>query len=91
LAKNTHPVTLVRNQLGFREQEKRMKSGGMRGSHDVLGRGAQKKKPASIIRCSRAPIDWSRDQILTMRDIPEIRIVSISCDYQGFGGSGESK
>ena len=34
--------------------------------------------------------DWSRYRILTMEEVPEIRIVQISRDDCGFGGGSEA-
>jgi CO/xanthine dehydrogenase Mo-binding subunit len=34
--------------------------------------------------------DWSRYQILTMQEMPEIKVVQISRDDHGFGTGGEA-
>ena len=34
--------------------------------------------------------DWSRYKILTMAEMPEIKVIQISRDDKGFGGGGEA-
>ncbi|HEX4232100.1 MAG TPA: molybdopterin cofactor-binding domain-containing protein [Bryobacteraceae bacterium] len=56
----------------------------------VMGLGEALKEEVTFDNSKVTSTDWSRYQILTMRETPEIRIVPISRDDQGFGGGGET-
>lgn len=56
----------------------------------VMGLGEALKEEVTFDNSKVTSTDWSRYQILTMHETPEIRIVPISRDDQGFGGGGET-
>lgn len=56
----------------------------------VMGLGEALKEEVTFDKSKVTSTDWSRYQILTMRETPEIQIVPISRDDQGFGGGGET-
>jgi CO/xanthine dehydrogenase Mo-binding subunit len=56
----------------------------------VMGLGEALKEEVTFDKSKVTSTDWSRYRILTMQETPEIRIVAISRDDQGFGTGGEA-
>jgi CO/xanthine dehydrogenase Mo-binding subunit len=56
----------------------------------VMGIGEALKEEVTFDNAKVTSADWSRYRIVTMQETPEIRIVAISRDDQGFGTGGEA-
>lgn len=56
----------------------------------VMGLGEALKEEMTFDGGKVTSTDWRRYQIMTMAETPEINIVTISRDDQGFGGGGEA-
>lgn len=56
----------------------------------VMGLGEALKEEVTFDNAKVTSTDWSRYRILTMEETPEIQIVAISRDDQGFGTGGEA-
>jgi CO/xanthine dehydrogenase Mo-binding subunit len=56
----------------------------------VMGLGEALKEEVTFDRQRVTSTDWSSYKILTMAEMPEIRIVQISRDDKGFGAGGEA-
>jgi nicotinate dehydrogenase subunit B len=56
----------------------------------VMGLGEALKEELTFDAGKITSTDWRRYKILTMQEMPEIRIVQISRDDHGFGGGGEA-
>lgn len=56
----------------------------------VMGIGEALKEEVTFDKAKVTSTDWSRYRILTMQETPEIQIVAISRDDQGFGTGGEA-
>jgi nicotinate dehydrogenase subunit B len=56
----------------------------------VMGIGEALKEEVTFDNAKITSTDWSRYRILTMQETPEIKIVAISRDDQGFGTGGEA-
>lgn len=56
----------------------------------VMGLGEALKEELTFDSGKVTSTDWRRYKILTMQETPEITIVQISRDDQGFGGGGEA-
>jgi CO/xanthine dehydrogenase Mo-binding subunit len=56
----------------------------------VMGLGEALKEEMTFDKEKVTATNWSRYRIPTMADLPELRIVTISRDDQGFGGGGEA-
>jgi nicotinate dehydrogenase subunit B len=56
----------------------------------VMGLGEALKEEVTFDKEKVTSTDWSRYKILTMQEMPEIRVVQISRDDKGFGGGGEA-
>jgi nicotinate dehydrogenase subunit B len=56
----------------------------------VMGLGEALKEEVTFDKEKVTSIDWSRYKILTMEEMPEIKVVQISRDDKGFGGGGEA-
>lgn len=55
-----------------------------------MGLGEALKEEVTFDRQRVTSTDWSSYKILTMAEMPEIRIVQISRDDKGFGAGGEA-
>jgi CO/xanthine dehydrogenase Mo-binding subunit len=67
-----------------RQLDRCMKSGVVMGLSEAL------KEEVTFDRARVTSTDWSRYKILTMEEMPEIRVVQISRDDCGFGGGSEA-
>jgi CO/xanthine dehydrogenase Mo-binding subunit len=56
----------------------------------VMGLSEALKEELTFDREKVTSANWSRYRILTMAETPEIQVVTISRDDQGFGGGGEA-
>lgn len=56
----------------------------------VMGLSEALKEELTFDREKVTSTNWSRYRILTMAETPEIQVVTISRDDQGFGGGGEA-
>ncbi len=56
----------------------------------VMGLSEALKEEVTFDRGSVTSTDWSRYKILTMEEMPEIKVVQISRDDHGFGTGGEA-
>lgn len=56
----------------------------------VMGIGEALKEELTFDRSKVTSTDWSRYRIMTMQETPEVQIVAISRDDQGFGSGGEA-
>ena len=56
----------------------------------VMGLGEALKEEVTFDNAKVTSTDWSRYRILTMQETPEVQIVAISRDDQGFGTGGEA-
>jgi len=56
----------------------------------VMGIGEALKEEVTFDNAKVTSTDWSRYRILTMQETPEIQIVAMSRDDQGFGTGGEA-
>jgi nicotinate dehydrogenase subunit B len=56
----------------------------------VMGLGEALKEEVTFDQSKVTSTDWSRYKILTMAELPEIKIVQISRDDKGFGSGGEA-
>jgi nicotinate dehydrogenase subunit B len=56
----------------------------------VMGLGEALKEEMTFDSAKVTSIDWNRYKILTMQEMPEIKVVQISRDDKGFGGGGEA-
>lgn len=56
----------------------------------VMGLGEALKEEVTFDRSKVTSTNWSRYKILTMEEMPEIRVVQISRDDKGFGGGSEA-
>ena len=56
----------------------------------VMGVGEALKEEVTFDKAKVTSTDWSRYKILTMQETPEIQVVAISRDDQGFGTGGEA-
>ncbi|HLJ44733.1 MAG TPA: molybdopterin cofactor-binding domain-containing protein [Bryobacteraceae bacterium] len=56
----------------------------------VMGTGEVLKEEVTFDRSRVTSTDWSRYRILTMQETPEIQVVAISREDQGFGSGGEA-
>jgi len=56
----------------------------------VMGLGEALKEEVTFDKEKVTSTDWSRYRILTMQEMPEIKVVQISRDDKGFGGGGEA-
>jgi CO/xanthine dehydrogenase Mo-binding subunit len=56
----------------------------------VMGIGEALKEEVTFDNAKVTSTDWSRYRIVTMQETPEIKIVAISRDDQGFGTGGEA-
>lgn len=56
----------------------------------VMGLGETLKEEVTFDRSRVTSTDWSRYRMLTMQEMPEIEVVQISRDDQGFGAGGEA-
>ena len=61
-----------------------MKSGVVMGLSEAL------KEEVTFDKSKVTSTNWSRYRILTMAEMPEIQVVTISRDDQGFGGGSEA-
>jgi nicotinate dehydrogenase subunit B len=61
-----------------------MKSGVVMGLSEAL------KEEVTFDKSKATSTNWSRYKILTMEETPEIKVVQISRDDQGFGGGSEA-
>jgi nicotinate dehydrogenase subunit B len=67
-----------------RQLDRCLKSGVVMGLSEAL------KEEVTFDRSKVTSTNWSRYQILTMEETPEIKVVQISRDDQGFGGGSEA-
>jgi CO/xanthine dehydrogenase Mo-binding subunit len=67
-----------------RQLERCMKSGVVMGLSEAL------KEEVTFDKSKVTSTNWSRYRILTMAEMPEIQVVTISRDDQGFGGGSEA-
>ena len=67
-----------------RQLERCMKSGVVMGLSEAL------KEEVTFDRSKVTSTNWSRYKILTMEEMPEIQLVTISRDDKGFGGGSEA-
>ena len=56
----------------------------------VMGLGEALKEEVTFDTEKVTSIDWRRYKILTMQEVPEIKVVQISRDDKGFGSGGEA-
>jgi nicotinate dehydrogenase subunit B len=56
----------------------------------VMGLGEALKEEVTFDTGKVTSTDWSRYKILTMQEMPEIKVVQISRDDKGFGAGGEA-
>ncbi len=56
----------------------------------VMGLGEALKEEVTFDKEKVTSTDWSRYKILTMQEMPEIKVVQLSRDDKGFGGGGEA-
>lgn len=56
----------------------------------VMGLGEALKEEVTFDNEKVTSTDWSRYEILTMQEMPEIQVVQISRDDKGFGAGGEA-
>jgi CO/xanthine dehydrogenase Mo-binding subunit len=56
----------------------------------VMGLGEALKEEVTFDTARVTSTDWSSYKILTMQEMPEIKVVQISRDDKGFGGGGEA-
>jgi CO/xanthine dehydrogenase Mo-binding subunit len=56
----------------------------------IMGLGEALKEEVTFDTGKVTSSDWSRYKILTMQEMPEIKVVQISRDDKGFGGGGEA-
>ena len=56
----------------------------------VMGLGETLKEELTFDTEKVTATDWTRYKIMTMAEVPEIRVVTISRDDAGFGGGGEA-
>jgi nicotinate dehydrogenase subunit B len=56
----------------------------------VMGLGEALKEEMTFDSGKVTSTDWNRYKILTMQEMPEIKVVQISRDDKGFGGGGEA-
>jgi CO/xanthine dehydrogenase Mo-binding subunit len=56
----------------------------------VMGLGEALKEEMTFDSGKVTSTDWSRYKILTMQEMPEIKVLQISRDDKGFGGGGEA-
>jgi CO/xanthine dehydrogenase Mo-binding subunit len=56
----------------------------------VMGLGETLKEEVTFDKSKVTSTDWSRYKILTMQEMPEIKVVQISRDDKGFGAGGEA-
>jgi CO/xanthine dehydrogenase Mo-binding subunit len=56
----------------------------------VMGLSEALKEEVTFDTGKVTSTDWSRYKILTMQEMPEIKVVQISRDDKGFGGGGEA-
>ncbi len=56
----------------------------------VMGIGEALKEEVTFDTGKVTSTDWSRYKILTMEEMPEIKVIQISRDDKGFGGGGEA-
>ncbi len=56
----------------------------------VMGLGEALKEEVTFDTGKITSTDWTRYKILTMQEMPEIKVVQISRDDKGFGGGGEA-
>ncbi len=61
-----------------------MKSGVVMGLSEAL------KEEVTFDKGKVTSTDWNRYKILTMEEMPEIKVVQISRDDKGFGGGSEA-
>ncbi len=55
-----------------------------------MGLGEALKEEVTFDKEKVTSTDWSRYKILTMQEMPEIKVVQLSRDDKGFGGGGEA-
>jgi CO/xanthine dehydrogenase Mo-binding subunit len=67
-----------------RQLDRCMKSGVVMGLSEAL------KEEVTFDRGKVTSTDWSRYKILTMAEMPDIKVVQISRDDHGFGGGSEA-
>jgi CO/xanthine dehydrogenase Mo-binding subunit len=67
-----------------RQLDRCMKSGVVMGLSEAL------KEEVTFDESKVTSTNWSRYQILTMEETPEIKVVQISRDDKGFGGGSEA-
>jgi nicotinate dehydrogenase subunit B len=56
----------------------------------VMGLGEALKEEVTFDKEKVTSTDWRHYQILTMAEMPEIKVVQISRDDKGFGAGGEA-
>jgi CO/xanthine dehydrogenase Mo-binding subunit len=56
----------------------------------VMGLGEALKEEMTFDSGKVTSTDWNRYKILTMQEMPEIKVVQLSRDDKGFGGGGEA-
>ncbi|HEY1949819.1 MAG TPA: molybdopterin cofactor-binding domain-containing protein [Bryobacteraceae bacterium] len=56
----------------------------------VMGLGEALKEEVTFDKSKVTSTDWSRYKILTMQEMPEIKVVQISREDKGFGAGGEA-
>jgi CO/xanthine dehydrogenase Mo-binding subunit len=56
----------------------------------VMGLSEALKEQVTFDSGKVTSTDWSRYKILTMTEMPEIKVIQISHDDKGFGGGGEA-
>ncbi len=67
-----------------RQLDRCMKSGVVMGLSEAL------KEEVTFDKSKVTSTDWSRYKILTMQEVPEIKVVQLSRDDKGFGTGGEA-
>jgi len=56
----------------------------------VMGLSEALKEEVAFDKSKVTSTNWSRYKILTMEEMPEIRVVQLSRDDKGFGGGSEA-